>query len=146
MPPFTLIADKNKKERVYAWGTCQLKDRSHSDFMLLKELVIKQHLELMHKQAYRHYDRTYRQPRVNKSDVVEVFRLGFVDYVQRQCLKIVDFVQNSFLNEYWAGAKTVWDGVAGFFGHFLLVFLLASQSFQALLFTGTTGMLFLRRL
>ena len=28
VPPFTLIADKNKKERVYAWGTCQLKDRS----------------------------------------------------------------------------------------------------------------------
>ncbi len=56
----------------------------------------------MHKQAYRIYDRTYRQPRVNKSDVVEVVRLQFVDYVQRQRLKMVDLVQSSSLNQYWA--------------------------------------------
>ncbi len=87
VPPFTVIADKNKKEREYAWGTCQLNDWSHPDLMLLKELVIKQHLELMHKQAYRIYDRTYRQPRVNKSDVVGLVRLRFVslDFLDTFC-------------------------------------------------------------
>ena len=36
----------------------------HSDFMLLKTLVIKEHLELMQKKAYNRYFTAYRQPRL----------------------------------------------------------------------------------
>lgn len=63
MPFFTVIADKNKTEREYAWGKCRLKDRNHSDFMLLKELVIKEHKELMRKKAHNIYETNYRKPR-----------------------------------------------------------------------------------
>ena len=48
LPPFTLIADKGMRERKYAWGTCDLSNEAHSDFVLLKELVIKEHLEVCH--------------------------------------------------------------------------------------------------
>lgn len=61
-PPFTLIADKSNKERVYPWGTCELDNRKHSDFPLFRELVLLEHLESMHSQAVDTYDRVYYQP------------------------------------------------------------------------------------
>ena len=41
-PVFTLIAD----QRVYFWGTCEMENEDHSDFTLLKDFVIKRHLEV----------------------------------------------------------------------------------------------------
>mmetsp|Transcript_41356 Transcript_41356/g.60875 ORF Transcript_41356/g.60875 Transcript_41356/m.60875 type:complete len:783 (+) Transcript_41356:629-2977(+) len=66
VPPFTLIADKNMKERVYEWGSAELANTDHSDFMLIKTLVIKEHLELMRKNAYQTYQEDYRLPRINQ--------------------------------------------------------------------------------
>lgn len=66
IPTFTVIADKSMKERVYAWGTCNLHDREHSDFPLLKDLVMKQHLELMHQRSYDIYEELYRVPRYQR--------------------------------------------------------------------------------
>ena len=66
VPPFTLIADKNKKERVYEWGSAELANTDHSDFMLIKTLVIEEHLELMRKNAYQTYEEDYRLPRFNQ--------------------------------------------------------------------------------
>ena len=40
-PVFTLIADR----REYAWGTCEMENADHSDFTLLRDLVIQGHLE-----------------------------------------------------------------------------------------------------
>ena len=48
LPPFTLITDRSMKERVYAWGTCEMNNAAHSDFTLLKDLVIKEHLEVVY--------------------------------------------------------------------------------------------------
>ena len=56
-PPFTIITAKSDEGRKYAWGTCKMEERTHSDFMLLKELVIAEHLFLMHENAYDRYDR-----------------------------------------------------------------------------------------
>jgi septin family protein len=44
LPPFTLITDRSMMKRVYNWGTCELNNAAHSDFTLLKDLVIKDHL------------------------------------------------------------------------------------------------------
>ena len=66
VPPFTLIADKNKKERVYEWGSAELANTDHSDFMLIKTLVIEEHLELMRKNAYKTYEEDYRLPRFKR--------------------------------------------------------------------------------
>jgi len=68
VPPFTLIADKNKKERVYEWGSAELANTDHSDFMLIKTLVIEleENLELMRKNAYQTYEEDYRLPRFNQ--------------------------------------------------------------------------------
>ena len=63
IPTFTVIADKSMTEREYAWGTCNLLDRQHSDFPLLKDLVMKQHLELMHQRSFEIYEKLYRVPR-----------------------------------------------------------------------------------
>jgi len=52
LPPFTLITDRSMKERIYAWGTCEMNNAAHSDFTLLKDLVIKEHLEVVY--AYTH--------------------------------------------------------------------------------------------
>ena len=41
-PVFTLIADR----REYAWGTCEMENADHSDFTLLRDLVIQGHLEV----------------------------------------------------------------------------------------------------
>ena len=70
VPTFTLIND-NKMEREYEWGTCKLEDRNASDLMLLKDLVIKEHLELMRKKAYVTYDKDYRTPH-DSPECVEV--------------------------------------------------------------------------
>jgi len=59
LPPFTIITDKSMAKREYAWGTCELENRQHSDFMLLKDLVIKEHLNLMHSKAYDRYEDEY---------------------------------------------------------------------------------------
>ena len=63
LPTFTVIADKSMTEREYAWGTCNLLDCQHSDFPLLKDLVMKQHLELMHQRSFEIYENLYRVPR-----------------------------------------------------------------------------------
>ena len=63
IPTFTVIADKSMTVREYAWGTCNLLDRQHSDFPLLKDLVMKQHLELMHQRSFEIYEKLYRVPR-----------------------------------------------------------------------------------
>ena len=68
LPTFTVIADKSMTEREYAWGTCNLLDRQHSDFPLLKDLVMKQHLELMHQRSFEIYEKLYRVPRHQRED------------------------------------------------------------------------------
>ena len=54
LPPFTLITDRSMKERVYAWGTCEMNNAAHSDFTLLKDLVIKKHLEVVYVYTHTH--------------------------------------------------------------------------------------------
>uniref|UniRef100_A0A7S4L1D0 Septin-type G domain-containing protein n=1 Tax=Guillardia theta TaxID=55529 RepID=A0A7S4L1D0_GUITH len=51
MPPFTIIAAKNFEYREYAWGTCRLDDRQHSDFTLLRRLVLGRHLLSLKQEA-----------------------------------------------------------------------------------------------
>jgi len=63
---FTLIADKAMEKRVYLWGTAYLDNEKHSDFKLLKTLVIEEHLELMMKEAHDHYELDYRYPRFER--------------------------------------------------------------------------------
>jgi len=46
LPPFTLITDRSMKERIYAWGQAKMNDPAHCDFTLLKDLVIKEHLDV----------------------------------------------------------------------------------------------------
>ena len=64
MPPFTLIADRNMEKRVYLWITACLANERHSDFILLKTLVIKEHLELMKQKACNSYLTAYLEPRL----------------------------------------------------------------------------------
>ena len=93
-PPFTLIADKSKK-RVYEWGTCEQEDRNHSDFMLLKDLVIKEHLDLMRQKAYDIYDTSYRKPRFTRE-----FGGGLLPpMLNRWCIRTWDQIKSTVLGE-----------------------------------------------
>ena len=63
LPPFTLITDRSMKERLYAWGTCEMNNAAHSDFTLLKDLVIKKHLEIVYVYTHtRTHTRTHALP------------------------------------------------------------------------------------
>eukprot|EP00960_Hanusia_phi_P061061 764718-Hanusia_phi.AAC.1 len=51
MPPFAIIAAKNYECREYAWGTCRLDDSHHSDFTLLRRLILGRHLLSLKQEA-----------------------------------------------------------------------------------------------
>jgi septin family protein len=40
LPPFTLVADTSHSVRHYPWGDCQLENEEHSDFALLRKLLL----------------------------------------------------------------------------------------------------------
>lgn len=46
LPPFTIIADRNMECRQYPWGRAELMNPEHSDFVLLKDLLLKKHLQV----------------------------------------------------------------------------------------------------
>ena len=50
-PPFTLICAKDCVRRSYLWGDCRLDNEEHSDFLLLKNLLLEKHLLAMKEQA-----------------------------------------------------------------------------------------------
>jgi septin family protein len=50
-PPFTLICAKDCVRRSYLWGDCRLDNEEHSDFLLLKSLLLEKHLLAMKDQA-----------------------------------------------------------------------------------------------
>ena len=50
-PPFTLICAKDCTSRNYLWGDCRLDNEGHSDFLLLKSLLLEKHLLAMKDQA-----------------------------------------------------------------------------------------------
>jgi len=54
LPPFTIVANSSGK-RIYEWGTCDLENENHSDFALLRRLVLEEHLYEMKKKAEESY-------------------------------------------------------------------------------------------
>lgn len=75
---FVRVGNKMMRSRQYPWGTVQVENESHCDFVKLREMLIRTNMEDMREKTHgRHYE-LYRKKRLEQVNLLNKFFIMFV--------------------------------------------------------------------